>query len=400
MNLTLTNCRAFINDKLIETDIHIENGTIQRIGKRLPVPGKTINAKNRIVIPGLIDPHVHFREPGLTHKEDFLTGSRAAAAGGVTTVLDMPNTLPPTTTVKHLEEKRELARKSVVNYGFHFGGVKNNLDQIKKAKNIASVKVYMNLTTGKMLIEDEASTKEIFSSAPMIAVHAEEQMIPLAVKLTKQCGNRLYVCHVPRKEDLDFLKKNKTETTFVEVCTPHLFLTKDAKNELGGFAEVKPPLASRQDRAALWQAIRSGEVDTIGTDHAPHTREEKSTDQPAYGLPGVETLLPLLLNAVNKNMLTLHQLVALTSRNPAAIFGIRAKGSIEEGYDADLTILDMGEKRRVKDNALFTKCGWSPYNGWELKGWPVTTIVNGNVVFNDGQIIDTFKGKEVEYNGV
>lgn len=400
MNLTLKNCRALVNGRLVDVDILVESGRIRRIGKRLPVQGQSIDARNRIVIPGVIDPHVHFREPGLTHKEDFLSGSRAAAAGGVTTVLDMPNTLPPTTTARRLEEKRELARKSVVNYGFHFGAVKANIEQIKKARGIASVKVFLNASTGKMCIKDEASLKGIFSSAQLITAHAEEGMIPLALLLAKQCGNRLYLCHIARKRDMDLIQKNRAREVFVEVCPHHLFMTDDAKSHLGGFAEVRPPLASKADRAALWQAIRSGAVNAIGSDHAPHTREEKSAGLPPAGLPGVETLLPLLLDAVNRGLLTLDRLVALTSRGPAAIFGLRAKGHIREGYDADLTLLDMNKTKRVRDDRLFTRCGWSPYNGMALKGWPAMTIVNGNVVFDEEQVSERFKGKEVVYHGI
>lgn len=397
MNLTLKNCRALVNGRLVDVDILVESGRIRRIGKRLPVEGQSIDARNRIVIPGVIDPHVHFREPGLTHKEDFFSGSRAAAAGGVTTVLDMPNTLPPTTTARRLEEKRELARKSVVNYGFHFGAARDNLDEIKSAKNIASVKVYLNASTGKMCIKDEASLKGIFSSAQLITAHAEDEMIPKAIQLTAQYGNRLYLCHIPQKKDLDLIQKNRTRDIFVEVCPHHLFMTTDAKSHLGGFAEVRPPLASKADRAALWQAIRSGAVNAIGSDHAPHTREEKSAGLPPAGLPGVETLLPLLLDAVNRGLLTLDRLVALTSRNPAAIFGIRAKGHIRVGYDADLTLLDMGKTKAVRDDRLFTRCGWSPYNGLALKGWPAMTMVNGTVVFDGEQVLEGSRGKKVEY---
>ncbi len=398
MSLTLKNCRALVEDRLADVNILVESGRITRIGKRLPVQGQSIDAGNRIVIPGVIDPHVHFREPGLTHKEDFLTGSRAAAAGGVTTVIDMPNTLPPTTTARRLEEKRELARKSVVNYGFHFGAVKANIEQIKKARGIASVKVFLNASTGKMLIKDEASLKGIFSIAQLITAHAEDEMILKAIKLTKQYGNRLYLCHIPQKKDLDLIQKNRTGKMFVEACPHHLFLTMDAKERLGTFADMKPPLASKTDQAALWQGIRSGAVNAIGSDHAPHTREEKSAG--AAGLPGVETMLPLLLDAVNRNMLTLNQLVALTSRNPAAIFGIRAKGHIRVGYDADLTLLDMNKTKKVRDDRLFTRCGWSPYSGMALKGWPAMTIVNGNVVFDGEQVSERFKGREVVYHGI
>ncbi len=396
MSLLIKDAKLLVKNKAIVKDIYIENGKIIKITNEKIKADETINANSNFVITGLIDPHVHFREPGLTHKEDFLTGSRAAAAGGVTTILDMPNTIPQTITIKDLEDKRELAKKSVVNYGFHFGGAKDNLEEIKKARNIASIKVFMNISTGKMLIEDDEVLREIFSNTPLVMVHAEDEMIPKAVRLTKRCNNQLYLCHVSRERDMDFIQKNRTNKMLVEVCTHHLFLDKSIEKKLKGFAEVKPPLATKKDQTALWNAVKAGWVDTISTDHAPHTIEEKISDNPPSGMPGVETRLPLLLDAVNKKNLSLTQVITLTSENPAKIFGIKNKAQIKIGYDADLTIIDMKKTKVIKNEELFTKCKWSPYNGWKLKGLPVTTIVNGNVVFNDGQVFDKIKGEEIE----
>ncbi len=396
MSLLIKKCKLLQNNKIVIKNILIENGKINKISNKNFKSNKIINAKNNFVIPGLIDSHVHFREPGLTHKEDFLTGSRAAAAGGITTVLDMPNTKPPTLTVRLLAEKRELAKKSVVNYGFHFGSSIDNLDEIKKAKNTASVKVFMNASTGNMLITDDKILKDVFSNSKINTLHAEKEMVNKAIGINRLINNKIHFLHISSKSEIEYLQKIKNNNITVEVTPHHLFLNKNIIRELGGFAEMKPSLKLRADQAALWNALNNNMIDTIATDHAPHTKEEKLSENKPYGVPGCETMLPLLLDAVNKNRLTLKKAVELTSRNPAKIFGIKNKGILAEGYDADLTIIDMKKQKIVKDEDLFTKCGWSPFNGFKLKGWLITTIVNGNVVFDDGNIND-IKANEVEF---
>ena len=358
---------------------------------------EVIDAKGKIVIPGIIDPHVHIREPGLTHKEDFQSGSRAAAKGGITTFLDMPNTMPPTTNAERLEEKRRLARKSVVNYGFHFGSTLDNLDEIKNAKNIASVKIYMDPTTGDLKIEDLGVIEDIFKTGRMIALHAEGDNIKKIIEIIKKTGKKAYFCHVSSEKELQFTQDHETKNNvLVEVTPQHLFLTSEDAEKLGSLAEMKPRLKARRDQEALWKGIREGTVDTIGTDHAPHLLEEKRKVSFPYGIPGLETMLPLMLNAVNEGRLELKTLVKLCCENPAKIFKIKSKGFIKEGYDADLTIVDMPLVKEVKNEELETKCKWSPFNGWKLKGWPVMTIVNGNIVF-DGKEIKNIRAKEVEY---
>ncbi len=398
MSLLIKNGKIYKNGALVRKNIFIKEDKITKITNQELKADKTIDAKNKIIIPGLIDSHVHFREPGQTQKEDFLTGSMAAAAGGITTVLDMPNNQPPTTNLQRLDEKKRLAKKSIVNYGFHFGSTDDNIAEIQKVKDIASVKVYMESTTGNLMIDNEHSLKNIFTSNKTIAVHAENEHILHAIELIQDSNNDLYFCHISSQEELHYTKKEKIKNKiYVEVCPHHLFLTAKNVNELGSFAEMKPHLKTKEDQKALWEGIHNGKIDTIATDHAPHTKEEKLTPNYPYGVPGCETMLPLLLNAVNEKRLTLKKLVQLCCENPSKIFKIKNKGFIKEGFDADLTIIDLDLEKEVKNNELFTKCKWSPFDSWKLKGWPVTAIVNGNIVFDNGKI-NNIVAKEVSYN--
>ncbi|MBU1704699.1 MAG: amidohydrolase family protein [Nanoarchaeota archaeon] len=395
--MIIKNCKILVDGKLKKVNIQI-NGS--RIGKIMSdeiidaSDGEIIDLKGKIVLPGLIDPHVHFREPGLVNKEDFLSGSLAAAKGGITTVLDMPNTVPPTLTVKLLDDKRKLASKSVVNYGFHFGSSKNNLPEIKKVKGVASVKIFMDLTTGDMKIDDKA-VLDVMRNSKVVTVHAEGENVKKAVSLINKTKNHLYLCHISTKQEIDYLRKNKASNVSVEVTPHHLFLTTKDEKRLKAYGKMKPGLKSHEDQEALWQAIKEGIVDTVGTDHAPHTIEEKEKNGP-YGVPGVETMLPLLLDAVNKKRLSLADVQRLCCENPASIFGIKGKGHIKEGYDADLTVVDMNKIEKVVSDKLLTKSGWSQFEGKLLKGWPVMTIVNGNIVYDNGLVLD-IKAKEVKY---
>ncbi len=394
MSLLIKNGKIYKNGTLIKKNIFVNKGKIAKITNQELKSSKVIDAKNRIIIPGLIDSHVHFREPGLTHKEDFLTGSMAAAAGGITTILDMPNTNPPTTNLQRLDEKRRLAKKSIVNYGFHFGSTKDNIAEIKKVKNIASVKVYMEDTTGDLRIDNYNILQKIFSNTRISAVHAENKQILDAVNLIKKTKNNIYFCHISSKQDLHYAKKSNK--VFVETCPHYLFLNKKDLNNLGSFGELKPHLKTEKDQKALWHGINNGKVDTIATDHAPHTKEEKLEINYPYGVPGCETMLPLLLNSSNNKKITLKKIIHLCCENPARIFKIKNKGFIKESFDADLTIIDLNLEKEVKNGELFTKCQWSPFDGWKLKGWPVMTIVNGNVIFENGKI-NKVSANEVSY---
>jgi len=412
MSLLIKNCRLYIKDKVHVKNILIKKGKIAKISSDMRVSSlrtrsqvgeifadNIIDAKNNFVLPGLIDCHVHFREPGLTHKEDFLTGSMAAAKGGVTTILDMPNTLPPTTTLQTLEEKRKMASKSIVNYGFHFGATSNNISDMKKVKNISAVKLYMDYTTGDLKVDDFEAIRQIFSISRITIVHAEDLKVKNAIDiLTKhKIKNKLHVAHVSSEEELKHAKMNaiKNQVT-VEVTPNHLFMNENDLQNLGSFAEMKPRLKTEQDQKALWLGIKNGIVDIIASDHAPHLKEEKEKVNYPFGVPGVETMLPLLLDAFNAGKISLPAILKLCCENPAKLFRIKNKGILKEGYDADLVIVDLDKRQAVRNEDLMTKCKWSPFDGKILKGWPVTTIVNGNVVYDNGEIFDV-KAKEIDY---
>lgn len=399
MSLFIANGDVFIGGKLEKKNILVADGKIKGItDEKAITTSRFIDASGKIILPGLIDGHVHFREPGLTHKEDFFTGSCAAAAGGVTTIMDMPNSIPPTTTIESLNnEKRELAKKSIVNYGFHFGSAVEDMNEIRKLKDsdAASVKVYMNATTGNLLINNEEALNFIFNNHKMIAAHAEGENVLKAINLIKDTKNKLYLCHISTEDEINIIKKNKIKNkVFVEVTPHHLFLSEE--DDKNSFFKMKPTLKSKKDQEALWLAIEKNRIDTIGSDHAPHTIEEKQKENFPHGIPGIETMLPLLFNAVLNKKLKIEKLVQLCCENPAKIFQIRNKGFIKEGYDADLVVVDPLLEKEIKNDELFTKCKWSPFNGWKLKGWPVMTIVNGNVVFENGKIND-IKAKEISY---
>ncbi len=399
MPLLIKNCRILIKDKVYVKNILIKNGKIAKITNKEPKSEKIIDAKSNFVLPGLIDCHVHFREPGLTHKEDFLTGSMAAAKGGITTILDMPNTLPPTTTVSALEEKRKLAAKSVVNYGLIFGATKDNMADIKKAKNIAAVKLYMDYTTGDLKVNDFEAMSEIFKISKMTIIHAEEENVKNAVDILAKTKikNKLHVAHVSSAKELSYAKSNKIKNQITTEVTPHhLFMNEKDLQSLGAFAEMKPRLKTENDQKVLWQGIENGTVDIIATDHAPHLKEEKEKSNYPFGVPGVETMLPLLLDAFNNNKINLPTIIKLCCENPAKIFKIKNKGFLKEGCDADLVIVDLDKRQAVRNEDLLTKCKWSPFEGKILKGWPVMTVVNGNIVYDNVEIFD-IKAKEVQY---
>lgn len=427
MSLVLKNC--LIQNK--NSDLLIQEGEIKKIGE-FQAKAQVIDCTGLTLLPGLIDGHVHFREPGFAYKEDWQTGSRAAAKGGVTTVLDMPNTNPPTTDQESLDSKRMLARKSIVNYGFHFGATVENINLIKSIKRIAGVKIYFGSTTGNLLLNNLADLKKLFpNSDQLFLVHAEDEQVikknqekyknknnpiihtkirtpeaasravTLLLDLIEETGARVHFCHISTAKELELIAdaKQKGLKVTCEVTPHHLFLTEDEYEKQGNFVKMNPPLRTEKDRESLWQGIKKGIIDTIATDHAPHSREEKERDywQAPAGVPGLETVLALLLNEVNKGTLTIEELMKLTSGNPAKIFNLSKKGKIEEGFDADLVLVDLSLEKEVNNKDLETKCGWSPFQGRKLKGWPVKTIIRRNLVFDSPQILENIKAQEVNY---
>ena len=401
-----------LNDKIDKISEGFSEEEIKNIEKNEKL--EIIDLKGKTVMPGVIDVHTHMREPGITAKEDFATGSRACAKAGVTTFYDMPNTIPTTTTLEALRDKKKLAsEKSIVNYGFHFGGSRNNnIDEIKKvleAKEANTVKIFMNVTTGEMLIEDEDILKNIFKNSKLVLVHAENEMIDKAVEYNKNYGNGLYICHIPSKEELKKVleaKKNPELNTekhpvYAEVTPHHLFLNEEIRESTDRnkmLLRMKPELRTKKDNEFLWEALNNGEVDTIGTDHAPHLISEK-LEKITFGMPGVETSLALMLNAYNEGKVKLEMIQKLMAENPAKIMKISKRGKLEEGYYADVIAVDLDKEWTVGvDDTIESKCGWTPYENWKLKGKNVLTIVNGKVVYQNNKFNDNLEnGKEVEF---
>ena len=401
-----------LDDKIDKISEGFSEEEIKNIEKNEKL--EIIDLKGKTVMPGVIDVHTHMREPGITAKEDFATGSRACAKAGVTTFYDMPNTIPTTTTLEALRDKKKLAsEKSIVNYGFHFGGSRNNnIDEIKKvleAKKPNTVKIFMNVTTGEMLIEDEDILKNVFKNSKLVLVHAENEMIDKAVEYNKNYGNGLYVCHIPSKEELKKVleaKKNSELNTekhpvYAEVTPHHLFLNEEIRESTDRnkmLLRMKPELRTKKDNEFLWEALNNGEVDTIGTDHAPHLISEK-LEKITFGMPGVETSLALMLNAYNEGKVKLEMIQKLMSENPARIMKISKRVKLEEGYYADVIAVDLDKEWIVGvDDTIESKCGWTPYENWKLKGKNVLTIVNGKVVYQNNKFNDNLEnGKEVEF---
>jgi Dihydroorotase and related cyclic amidohydrolases len=401
-----------LDDKIDKISEGFSEEEIRNIEKNEKL--EIIDLKGKTVMPGVIDVHTHMREPGITAKEDFATGSRACAKAGVTTFYDMPNTIPTTTTLEALKDKKKLAsEKSVVNYGFHFGGSRNNnIDEIKKvleAKEANTVKIFMNVTTGEMLIEDEDILKNVFKNSKLVLVHAENEMIDKAVEYNKNYGNGLYVCHIPSKEELKKVLEAKKDPelntekhpVYAEVTPHHLFLNEEIRESTDRnkmLLRMKPELRTKKDNEFLWEALNNGEVDTIGTDHAPHLISEK-LEKITFGMPGVETSLALMLNAYNEGKVKLEMIQKLMSENPARIMKISKRGKLEEGYYADVIAVDLDKEWTVGvDDTIESKCGWTPYENWKLKGKNVLTIVNGKVVYQNNKFNDNLEnGKEVEF---
>jgi len=375
---------------------------------------KIVDVEKKLIMPGVIDVHTHMREPGITYKEDFETGSKACAKGGITTFYDMPNTVPATTALENLLNKKELAgKKSIVNFGIHFGGSKNNnIDEIRKVlekKEANTVKIFMNVTTGEMLIEDDEILKGIFENSELVLVHAENEMIDKAIALNQKYGKGLYVCHIPSADELkkviEAKKNNKLNNEkhpiFAEVTPHHLFLNEEIResNERNKMLlRMKPELRKKSDNEFLWKAINEGCIDTIGTDHAPHLIEEKM-EKVTFGMPGVETSLALILTAYNEGKIKLPVIQKLMCENPAEIMKIVRRGKLKEGYYADVIVVDT-EKEWIADvdDTLESKCGWTPYENWKLKGKNIMTIVNGEIVYEKGKINENAKkGKAIEF---
>lgn len=350
-------------------------------------------SKEIIRLPGLVDAHVHLREPGATQKEDFETGTRAAIAGGYTTVLDMPNNPGPTVSEGDLRRKILLAGNRIYcDVGFHFGGSRDSTQYFEQVKNqVFGLKVYMNHTTGPLLVEDPSDLQTIFSKWPrgkIIMVHAEGETLRTAIDLARDNRQRLHVCHVSQKQEVELIKTAKEDYLPItcEVSCHHLFLTENDVETLGSYGIMRPPLGTEKDRQALWENLDV--VDIIASDHAPHTKKEKTSEKPPFGVPGLETTLPLLLTAVADGRLTLDRLSKLTSYQPRLIFGLRPD---HETY----TEVDLKESYVIDSSKLQTKAGWTPFEGMRVTGRVVKTVLRGNLVFDGKEIKEPPRGRVI-----
>ena len=416
---------------LRHADVLVEDGKIKTIGWDLPQNVELIvEDSGLLLLPGCIDPHVHFRDPGLTHKEDLESGSRAAASGGVTTFFDMPNTRPSATSPQTIAEKKRLAsQKSLVNYNFYIGATEDNLDDCLACENIPGIKIFMGSSTGDLMIKDPKVLERFFATGSrLIAVHAEDEAMiaenkarfegsrdvtdhsrirsseaalsatRLAVSLAQRYMRRLHICHLTSQEEASFLANLETEGLIsTEVSPQHLLLSSPSVyDKWGTMGQINPPIREARHGQALWRALKAGTIACIATDHAPHTLEEKALGYPHAhsGMPGVEHALPLMLTLVNQNKCSLVDVVRWMSTHPANAFGIDKKGRIEEGYDADLILVDMNAKKIIKRDQIVSKWGWSAFEGHRLHGLPIATFVNGQMVYREGDFFTQIKGKE------
>lgn len=403
--MLVKNCKLVVeNNQEIIRDILIEDGVITKIDENIQAEGhEIVDAQSNYVLPGIIDVHTHMRDPGLTHKEDFTSGSKACARGGVTTFIDMPNTIPVTVTEKALMDKKDMmVGRSYVDYGFHFGGSKkDNSEEIKKVLDkVASTKIFLNMSTGDMLIENEKVVENIFRESKIISVHAEEGMVEKAIEFCKKYDKELYLCHLSKASEIELLKQAKAEgvKVFGEVTPHHLFLNVDDVNATERskmLLRMKPELKEKSDNEALWKALADGTLDSIGTDHAPHLIEEKLAKL-TYGVPSVENSLEMMLNGVKENRITFERLIEVMCKNPAKIFKIKNKGDIAVGYDGDLVIVDTNDNSPIKDDKVITKANWTPFENCNRGGRVLTTILRGEIVYNKGNF-NGIHGREVKY---
>jgi len=415
-------------------DLALKDGRIAALG---PLGGasatETIDCKGLHILPGVIDTQVHFREPGLTHKEDLETGSRSAVMGGVTAVFEMPNTDPLTITADTFTDKiRRGTRRMHCDFAFFIGGTRENfreLPVLERAPGCAGVKVFMGSSTGSLLLEDEQGLRDVLSVIRRRAsFHAEDEkrlnerkglridndprshpvwrdetaaMIATQrlVNTAREFGKRVHVLHISTHQEIDFLRDHK-DVASCEVTPHHLTMAApECYERLGSRAQMNPPVRDAAHRAGLWRGIEQGIVDILGSDHAPHTAEEKAKAYPASpsGMTGVQTLVPLMLDHVNAGRLSLQRFVDLSSHGPARLFNIACKGRIAVGYDADLTIVDLKREETITNKWVASRAGWTPYDGMKVRGWPVGTFVRGRRVMWQGELLTPSTGEPVRF---
>jgi len=428
---------TFKADVLIEDDIIKEISSVIKNNEGTEV----IDAKGNYLIPGMIDDQVHFREPGLTHKANIASESRAAVAGGITTFIEMPNTLPQATTQELLEDKFKIAAKtSYANYSFMFGGTNDNLEELLKTdpQKVAGIKLFLGSSTGNMLVDDEEVLSKIFSSSKMlISVHCEDETtirkntekfkkefgddIPIkyhpiirseeacffssskAIELAKKTGARLHVFHLSTEKETHLFRNDipiEQKQITAEVCIHHLWFSEKDYDEKGTHIKWNPAVKTEKDRQGLWMALLDDRIDVIATDHAPHTLEEKNniyTKSPSGG-PLVQHAIIALLEKTKEGVISIEKVVEKICHNPAKLFQIKKRGFIKEGFFADLVLIDVNKPQTVSKESILYKCGWSPFEGTQFSSTITHTFVNGKLIYNNGVFNDTIKGKRITFN--
>ncbi|MFN5534491.1 MAG: dihydroorotase [Planctomyces sp.] len=432
MKTLIRHAQVVLPESTERINVLIENGKVAA----LDVPDgasadEVIDASGLHLIPGVVDDQVHFREPGLTHKEDLLTATRACAKGGVTSFLEMPNTKPTTTSVAALESKLGLAAgRCVVNYGFYIGATPENVAELARATRTPGIKIFIGSSTGDLLVDEQLALERIFAETTLpICAHCEDEATvranaarigggssvadhsrirdnaaaliatKRAVDLAERHRHRFHVLHVSTAEEVQFLRGTSDLIT-AEACPHHLFFTVDDYDRLGSLIQMNPSIKSRADAAAVWQGLLDGTLEVIATDHAPHTPEEKRQPYPKSpsGLPAVENSLALMLNQVSLGLCSLRQVVSWMCEAPARVWNLHQKGAIREGWDADLVLVDLNRTAVVRNEEQLTKCGWTPWDGVSLTGWPVRTFVHGQTVYCDGRVVGEGTGREILYD--
>lgn len=429
--------------KIEQCDVYISNKTISKIAPNIAVDGscQEINAEGMYVFPGMIDDQVHFREPGLTHKANIFTESRAAVAGGITSFMEMPNTVPNALTQTLLQDKYDIAAKnSIANYSFFMGASNDNIEEVLKTnpENVCGVKVFMGSSTGNMLVDNEMTLNNIFSKVPLlIATHCEDEAtirknkiifeqrfgenVPvrhhpdvrseeacflsssLAVSLAKKHGSRLHVLHISTEKETHLFSNQlplSDKKITAEACIHHLWFSDEDYEEKGNFIKWNPAVKKTTDREAIWKAVLDNRIDVIATDHAPHTIEEKNQSyfKAPSGGPLVQHALLALLEKHKEGIISLERIVEKTAHNPAILFNIQKRGFVKEGFFADLVLIDPNNTTTVKKSTILAKCGWSPFEGTTFSHQIATTIVNGEVVWNGEKICSERNGKRLFFN--
>ncbi len=427
--LLIRDADVALPNQVCKTNILVQDNRIVAVDAARDQPAdEVIEARGLTLLPGVVDDQVHFREPGMTHKEDIESGSIACAAGGVTTFLEMPNTKPPAISAQPLAWKYARgASVSRVNFGFYIGATDSNVDELQAAKHAPGIKIFIGSSTGDLLVDEQDALERIFAETTLpICAHCEDETTVRAnraalgesltihdhsrirdvqaaviattrsVDLAQRHQHRFHVLHLSTAAEIPIVQDAGPYVT-AEVCPHHLFFSTDDYERLGSLVQMNPSLKSSDDARQLWDALTADKIQVIATDHAPHTLEEKQADYPKSpsGLPAVENSLALLLDRVNQGRCTLSQIASWMSDAPARVWGLVGKGRIEVGYDADLVLVDMQLSKTIHNERQWARCGWSPWAGQTLQGWPVQTIVGGKTVFREESLVEDVRGTAV-----